>query len=159
MTLVYSFSLWNKFILHNCINVRKKTVSVLSELLLPFYLDIDIVDWSTEMTAAWSLGGTFEPTSHHLWLSWKEFWVSFRPFLMVLACADTFFLLLLTKQAGNAFCGNPVNVQIVFKNFLNWHKSNSQHVGSFVDSHSSAVRASSITWYTYLSVLLIWESP
>jgi len=45
---------------------EKKTVSVLNELLLPFYLDIEIVDLSTEMTAAWSLDGTFEPTSHHL---------------------------------------------------------------------------------------------
>jgi len=45
---------------------EKKTIIVLSELLLAFYLDIEIVDWSTEMTAAWSLGGTFEPTSHYL---------------------------------------------------------------------------------------------
>jgi len=44
----------------------KKTVSVLSEHVLPFYLDVEIVDWSNEMTAAWSLGGTFEPTSHLL---------------------------------------------------------------------------------------------
>jgi hypothetical protein len=42
----------------------KKKNSVLSELHLPFYLDIEIVDWSTEMTAAWSLDGTFEPISH-----------------------------------------------------------------------------------------------
>jgi len=46
---------------------EEKAVSVLSELLLLFYLDIEIVDGSTEMTAAaWSLSGTFEPTSHHL---------------------------------------------------------------------------------------------
>jgi hypothetical protein len=44
---------------------RTKTVSLFSELLLQFYLDIEIVDWFTEMTAAWSLDGTFEPTSHH----------------------------------------------------------------------------------------------
>lgn len=45
---------------------EKKTVSVLIELLLPFYLDVEIVGWSTVMNAAWSLGGTFEPTSRHL---------------------------------------------------------------------------------------------
>jgi len=33
---------------------------------------------------------------------------------MVLACADAV-LLLLTKQGVNAFCGNPVHVQLVFK--------------------------------------------
>jgi len=44
---------------------KKKAVSVFSELLLPFYLDVEIADCSTEITAAWSLGGTFEPTSHH----------------------------------------------------------------------------------------------
>ena len=64
----------------------------------------------------------------------KEFWISFKPFLKVLAHTETFLLLLLTQHYEHKFGESPMHNQIVFQNALSLGKLNHQHISKFMES-------------------------
>jgi hypothetical protein len=52
----------------------------------------------------------------------REFLVSCKPLLKVLACADMILLLILSQHTGHKIWGNLMHIQIVFQNAQNQSK-------------------------------------
>lgn len=46
-----------------------------------------------------------------------------------------------TKEAGHTFGNNLMDVQIFFKNALNWPLCNSKHISNFMDRDSSVFQS------------------
>lgn len=109
---------------------------------------------SLETAAAWFLGRTRKPTSHHLWLSSKGVLHILQSSLEDPACVDTF-LLLVTQQAEHEFGGNHTYVQIFFQNSLSWPKLYSQRVSNFMVSDSAVFEGKFLQSFTLLSVLFV----
>ena len=113
---------------------------------------------SLEMAAAWFLGRTRKPTSHHLWLSSKGVLQLLHSSLEDPARVDTF-LLLLSQQAGHEFGGNHTYVQICFQNSLSWSKLYSQRVSNFIISDTAVFEWKFLQSFTLLSVLFVDGLP
>jgi hypothetical protein len=141
------FSLWSNFMTHGYMNVWKKkqwACSVNLSSLFFGYRDGGLFLWDDCCLFCGLLVSSpvimFRRNCRFLWSLCCWSWHN----------VDVILLLLRPQRAGH--------VQIVFQNSLNWRKSNSQQVWSFMDSHSSVFRSSSFTWSTYSSVFFIYES-
>ena len=113
--LVYNLLLWNKFMMHNPMNVTKKYTQNEQALhilkmsrLFTFWCKWTYLvpsppslfghwdDGLLHLNAAWFLDCTCKFTTHRPQLPSNEIWHLSKPLLMFLSCADTILLLLLT---------------------------------------------------------------
>lgn len=87
LMLVSSLSLWSKFIMDHSVNVVKN-----SGCAVHIWARLSWLFWAWAVSLRWLLPGfSVIPVNPHLIVCnylQKEFWVSLKPVLKVLACAD-----------------------------------------------------------------------
>jgi hypothetical protein len=142
VTLVYSWSWWNRFIRHNSLNVYR-----VQQIRLLFTFKQTCLAFLCGKMMTFPLrqllfGFWVIPSRTRLincdYLQ-MLFLIYFRPLLYSWHILTWwFFWSLLSRQEIN-FGNNFMLVQTVFQNALNWTKLNSKNAGNLVDSISSVV--------------------